>query len=342
MFKRFIGNIVFFVVLFALTFFFLVHGENFNDVGNVLTKVDLKYIIFGIATMSLYMLGDAINNKVLLKNFGYNRTIWQTLKYAFIGFFYSAITPSSTGGQPMQLYHMNKDGIELSHGTIVLLLQACSYHLITLLYMVIGSIVNGRYLIDNLNYFVVLLALGISITLCVLTLLLSLIFSKKASNTFSRIVKKLIRVLKLKNQDKIIKKVELEVEEFKSSSSYIKNNKKIFLRVLCVSIMQMTAFYSVTYITTRAFGLDVSYFKILTLQAVLFSAISSLPLPGSIGISEVGYGAIFLPIFGEKLIGMATIINRFMNFYFFVFVSMIVAIIAYIKVNKNKKVVKGL
>lgn len=336
MFKRFIGNIIFFIVLFALTFFFLIKGENLNNIGAVLSSVDIKYIVLGIMVMSLYMLGDAINNKVLLKNFGYNKSIWQTLKYAFIGFFYSAITPSSTGGQPMQLYHMNKDGVEISHGTIVLLLQAASYHIMTLLFMLVGAVFNGAYLIDNLNYFVILLVIGITITTCVLTILLGLIFSKKASNTFMRFAKWLIKVFRFKNKEDLFEKIEKEVSEFKTSADYIKNNKKIFLRVLLVSMMQMTAFYSVTFVTTRALNLDISYFKVLTLQAVLFSAISSIPLPGSIGISEVGFGAIFLPIFGEKLIGTATIMNRFMNFYFFVIVSMIVAIIAYLKIDRKK------
>lgn len=336
MFKRFIGNIIFFMILFTLTFFFLIRGENFNNIGVVLASVDIKYIFIGIFVMSFYLLGDAINNKVLLKNFGYNKSIIESLKYAFIGFFYSAITPSSTGGQPMQLYHMNKDGVEISHATIVLLLQACSYHIVTLLYMLVGSIVNGGYLIDNLNYFVILLVIGITITVCVLTVLLGLIFSKKASNTFTRIAKWFIRLFKPKNEIAIIEKLEKEVEEFRTSSNYIKNNKFIFIRVLLITIMQLTAFYSVTYVTMRAFNIDISYFRVITLQAVLFSAISSIPLPGSIGISEVGFGAIFLPIFGEKIIGTATIMNRFMSFYFFVLVSMIIAIITYIKIKKIK------
>ena len=339
MFKRFIGNIIFFIILFTLTFFFLVRGENFNNIGSVLASVDIKYIFIGILVMSLYMCGDALNNKVLLKNFGYNCSIFRTLKYAFIGFFYSAITPSSTGGQPMQLYHMNKDGIEISHGTIVLLLQACSYHIVTLLYMLVGSFVNGAYLIDNMNYFVILLIIGITITICVLTVLLGLIFSKKASNVFTRIAKWFIRILKFKNQDNLIDKLEKEVDEFRTSSNYIKKNKFIFLRVLLVSILQMTAFYSVTFVTMKALNIDISYFRVITLQAVLFSAISSIPLPGSIGISEVGFGAIFLPIFGEKLIGTATIMNRFMSFYFFVIVSMVISVVSYIK-NKYKKVTK--
>ena len=37
-------------------------------------------------------------------------SLWRCIQYSFIGFFYSGITPSATGGQPVQLYYMNKDG----------------------------------------------------------------------------------------------------------------------------------------------------------------------------------------------------------------------------------------
>ncbi len=46
------------------------------------------------------------------------------IRYSFIGFFYSGITPSATGGQPMQLYYMKKAGIKISDSTVVLMTVA--------------------------------------------------------------------------------------------------------------------------------------------------------------------------------------------------------------------------
>ena len=37
MLKRFLSNIIFFVILFALTFFFLVRGENVSEIAEVIT-----------------------------------------------------------------------------------------------------------------------------------------------------------------------------------------------------------------------------------------------------------------------------------------------------------------
>lgn len=336
--KRFIKNMIFFVVLIALTFFFLMRNKDINEVLHVISSIDIKYIILGLFVMSFYIIGEAFNNNMLLRKFGYKKSMLNSLKYATVGYFYSSITPSASGGQPMQLYHMNKEGIDISHGTIILLLQACSFHIVTLLYMLVGVLLNGGYLIDNLHYFTILLVIGITVTVCVLTVLLGLLFSKKASHIFTKIALWFIRLLKLKNEDDIINKLTSEMDKFRESSTYLKENKKFFINVIVVTFLQMTAFYSVTYITAVIFKVPASYLKILTLQAVLFSAISSAPLPGSMGVSEIGFGAIFLPLFTEKYISTAILVNRFMNFYFFVLVSMIVSIIAYIKRDdyKNK------
>lgn len=44
--------------------------------------------------------------------------------------FYSGITPSATGGQPMQLYEMKKDGNSVSSSTVVLMVTAVCYKLV--------------------------------------------------------------------------------------------------------------------------------------------------------------------------------------------------------------------
>ena len=43
------------------------------------------------------------------------------------GSFFSGITPSASGGQPMQLYYMKRDGIPLPEGTAVLMAVATAY-----------------------------------------------------------------------------------------------------------------------------------------------------------------------------------------------------------------------
>ena len=57
-------------------------------------------------------------------------SLFRCFSYSFIGFFFSGITPSATGGQPAQLIAMKKDNIPLGSGSLVLMVVAVFYKLI--------------------------------------------------------------------------------------------------------------------------------------------------------------------------------------------------------------------
>ena len=70
-----------------------------------------------------------------------NRSLccWKRKRYVLCGvvsnirlldFFYSGITPSATGGRPVRLYYMNKDGNKGSDSTIVLMTVAVIYKIV--------------------------------------------------------------------------------------------------------------------------------------------------------------------------------------------------------------------
>ena len=73
----------------------------------------------------------------LLRALGNPIAAGRCIKYSFIGFFYSGITPSATGGQPMQLYHMKRMGWKISESTVVLMTVAVLYKFVL---VVIGLI----------------------------------------------------------------------------------------------------------------------------------------------------------------------------------------------------------
>ena len=73
----------------------------------------------------------------LLRSVGVMVHMRQCIGYSFAGFFFSGITPSASGGQPMQLYYMKKDDIPLSEGTAVLMAVATAYKFVL---AVIGTV----------------------------------------------------------------------------------------------------------------------------------------------------------------------------------------------------------
>ena len=90
----------------------------------------------------------------------------------------------------------------------------------------------------------------------------------------------------------------------------------------------MSIYYLIPYCVYKAFGLNgYNIFEIYTIQAVLFTTVSCLPLPGAIGVSETVFLSLFGPVFSTELLSSAMLLSRGISFYLFVIVSMIITII---------------
>ena len=331
MFKKFGRNLIFFLILLILMFVFLFKGMDYGELFKTILKISPLYILLGLLFKFCYLLGDAINIKIIFKEFGVKMSLAAALKYSFIGFFYSAITPSSTGGQPMQIYHMKKDGIDFSHSTMVLLILLTSFHIATLSLMIIGVILNWKYLIHNMHFFTIIFVFGVIVSFSILLLLTSLLFSKKAPGVIRKIVKFILKLFNIKSKDKILKRLDEEIANYSELSEYLKTHKSLLIKVGIVTIAQIVIYHSIPYISLLAFGKTASYIKVMTIHAVLFSSIQAIPLPGSIGVNEIGFKVLFGPIFGKNLINSAVLLTRFMEFYLYVIISAVISIVAYLK-----------
>ncbi len=86
------------------------------------------WYLFGAMGLGIFFVSaEGLMICYLLRALGNPIAAGRCIKYSFIGFFYSGITPSATGRQPMQLYHMKKDGLKISESTVVLMTVAVLY-----------------------------------------------------------------------------------------------------------------------------------------------------------------------------------------------------------------------
>ncbi len=75
---------------------------------------------------------EAMCSKLILARLGHHLPYRRCLGYSFTGFYVSSITPSSTGGQPAQIYYMSKDSVPAAHGSLNMMLIAVCYQVVTL------------------------------------------------------------------------------------------------------------------------------------------------------------------------------------------------------------------
>ena len=65
-----------------------------------------------------YMFFDGFGTWIYLRQEGFRISLGRSVNASLIGFYYSNITPSSAGGQPMQVNSLRKAGIPVGYGTM--------------------------------------------------------------------------------------------------------------------------------------------------------------------------------------------------------------------------------
>ena len=332
-YKKYIIDGFIFILLIWLTFSILFKNQNMPGTIEILKNTNLFYVVCGICCMIVFFLCEAINLRRNLRALGENVKLLNTLKYSIIGFFFSSITPAATGGQPMQIYFMHKDGIKVANSSLSLVVILFAFQIVTILSALISLVFFHTFMTWQL---VILFIIGIFINSCALFVLTAGIFSKRLStwivNFTVKIMKKL-RIRKIEEKENSLKEV---LRHYHSSAKFIRNNKLILIKQFITTCIQELMFYSIPFFVYKAFGLsNRTYIEICAHQAIVYATVSGMPLPGAVGISEGTFVEIFKNFFGENLVKSAMLLNRLIGFYFYVIISFIVLIIT-ICLNKKK------
>lgn len=333
--KKTIRNLIVFILLIGLTFYLIFKDQNVLEILNIAVSVKKRYILVAIIAMCLYLLGETINITRILKELGEKSTFLRNIRYTLIGFFFSSITPAASGGQPMEIYYMHKEKIAVANSTLVLLVHLTSFQIVTITLGILSTILHFEIVKSGLIYLVVL---GILLNSTALTLLAISIFSKRLSKGLINFAVKVLRFFRIPNIEKKQESLEKELEKYQESAVYIKEHKKLMIKTLVTTFIQVIIYYSIPYWVYLAFGFTgYNFFQIVTLQAMLYATVSGIPSPGAVGVSEGAFIEIFKGVFPATMMNSAILLNRGASFYLFVIISAIITTITALK-TKNYEV----
>lgn len=333
--KKTIRNLIVFILLIGLTFYLIFKDQNVLEILNIAVSVKKRYILVAIIAMCLYLLGETINITRILKELGEKSTFLRNIRYTLIGFFFSSITPAASGGQPMEIYYMHKEKIAVANSTLALLVHLTSFQIVTITLGILSTILHFEIVKSGLIYLVVL---GILLNSTALTLLAISIFSKRLSKGLINFAVKVLRFFRIPNIEKKQESLEKELEKYQESAVYIKEHKKLMIKTLVTTFIQVIIYYSIPYWVYLAFGFTgYNFFQIVTLQAMLYAIVSGIPSPGAVGVSEGAFIEIFKGVFPATMMNSAILLNRGASFYLFVIISAIITTITALK-TKNYEV----
>ena len=189
---------LFLLVLGGATVYVIYKELRGQDILGTLKNANIWWVLAAIAAMMIYAVCDGINISRCLKLAGYKISFAQMMKYSFAGFFFSSINPSSTGGQPGQLYFMAKDKLKVSHSAFTLLCALLSFQCAAVFLGIVGVICSRGEVFKLQGRFAYVFPIGFALNLAIIAFLICVLFTRKLAGFFIGIGLKFMKMRGIK------------------------------------------------------------------------------------------------------------------------------------------------
>lgn len=332
--KKLLVQISVLLALMAVTFYIIFRDQSVSGIFDAVCNADFRYILAGMASMAIYIFLGGYCIKAIFKYKNQKMSAKRYLKYSFIEFFFSALTPSSTGGQPMQVVSMSKDGYRAADSTVVLIIIALLYRLTLILFTGLFFIFNYGFAVRYASYAKVIFIIGLITNILFALLLLLVLFSQKFVGKAGKCIVRLLCMIKIIKKSKLglyYRKIDSYANQYHSSAIFMMTHKMLMIKSFLILSLQRMAILSVAYFVYHAMGLsELGYVEIIGIQLILSICVDIMPFPGSVGISETIFMYLYKSVFASKILP-AILLCRGINFYAVFIISAIVVNATYIK-----------
>ena len=314
------------LILVTIIVLYISLKDNFFEVIEGLTKLNIFWVIIALIfvvgyyyfrTLSLY----TFINK--FKEISFNKIF----KIVFITQFFDGITPSSSGGQPYQIYAFKKENIHLVDATNIAIQNFIVYQ-IALVLLGLIAVLSNKYLnlFNDLGIIKNLILLGFIINVIVIIGLFSLAFMRKLNKIIMKFIIKLLAKLKIiKNKDKIINNLNESIEQFHEGAKTLLKNKTDFIKTIFFNFMALLLFYSIPVLII--FGLG-DYHSMNVLESIIASAHvmligSFIPIPGASGGLEYAFTRFYGVFITGTTLTLVMLLWRTLTYYLGVIIGSI-------------------
>lgn len=322
--RKKIINAVFLIVLIAVTFIVLFTSQDISlkDIGAFLVDCHPGYIAGAFAGLLGYILFEAISLHVIARTLGRKSKFVSSVAYSSSDLYYSAITPSASGGQPASAYYMMRDGMSGGTAGFIVLFNIISYTAATIFVGIFGIAAYpgmfgaiGHWLAKTL------VIVGFVIQFILLALLLLCLFRAR---TILKIggwgIKLLTKIRVVKKPEKWTAKLDNVVTKYRSCRSVIKQHPMLFVVALFLNVAQRVSQTLIPCFvimgSSQSAAYDVSFLELFCMQAYVMIGYNSIPLPGGTGVYEYLYPNVFgVGGYDMTFILSAMMVSRAISYY---------------------------
>jgi glycosyltransferase 2 family protein len=328
--KKYVISISIVLVMTVLSLLFSLYSAGEGDmvagadlIWRALTGCNPWWLVcIGLLVFLSYVL-DGVIIQVFCRLYTRHYYFHQGVSNAMIGAFYSAVTPGASGGQVMQVYTMKKQGIEISNAASIMVMWFIIYQLALIIFDIVSIILEWGT-ISSITSFTIpgfqlgswngeismlpLIVLGFGINLSVIIILFLMSYSHRFHNFIMHYgIGFFSKIHLIKNPDKSRENLRVQVENFKIELKRLQANVPVTVLIFLLFSVIIVIRFSIPYfagLALDAYGIEEGFSISRLFDACFKSAFQQMvvgifPLPGSAGVSELFFAAMFSDFFVE-------------------------------------------
>ncbi len=275
---------------------------------------------------------DALRLKILASAMGGKVRFMDALKITVVGSFMAGVTPFDTGGEPLKIYFLHKEGLSIGASTAAVTLGAFSHatsrFLLWLLAPVVMLLTGSSWEVPSVIR--TTLVIGILVYLFFMALMIAVIFWPEwvevfASKLFEiRWVKKLVPQSSI---DSILEQIRTSAYEFRDGIKKVRLSGSHAIFAMLLSVAYWLIVIAVPALIVRSMAPQVSFTQVFFVAMAVYLVMAYVPTPGSSGGAEVGSAYFFASILPSKMVGAFVVVWRFVTYYFTMLVGGGIAVI---------------
>ncbi len=296
--------------------------------------------IFGIfCCWFAYMFFDAFSYWIYFHSEGFGISLGRCINASLIGFYYSNITPTSAGGQPMLVNSLRMAGVPVGYGTTAATIRfICNQ--IAISFLSLGFFLFNRDFVNTqLGDVIWLIRIGWVINFSGIPLVLLAAFRRNLIQSIALFFINLAtRIHLIKNREAAVASVTNVLDTYHAGMKELLHRPgRILIQILSAAGGIMGLIGSI-YFVYHAFGFSgTSWYHLITISFALYVSACYTPLPGASGAQEGGFLLHYKNVIPGEMIGLALLVWRFFTYYMFLLVGVFMVILERIILNREEK-----
>lgn len=325
-----------FSVTLVLVFYLSKEGEG---LFSILGSINIYWLTAAAACMALYFFIESWMVWYITAFMYRKMHFFYIMKMDLIGNYYGALTPAAVGFQPSQIAYLKRDGVPVGISTFIQTIKLMAYEVVIVFLCVIFMSIRGAFFYaHNPEVFWLSIFGALVNIIVVIVMMLAILRQRRLTAMVMGVIKFLARIRIIKNTEKMRSSVEKTLDDFHDTAGYMKMHKRKIAISCLLTLLQWLMFFFIPYCLYNAFGLGMLNGKpgalgtvspldeavsIVAMAAFLFLAVHFIPIPGSSGATEAGFGIFFGSFFFVQS-AAAMFIWRLITYYFVIVMGFII------------------